>query len=550
MKKTTARLTAMLLVMLMALTMVAPAVFAKSPDEKNFKGNFRGKAQWKIGFSDVDETLDWARMAIDRTYAKGIFTGYPGDIFKPRNNITHLEAIVIALRIMGWEEEVDNVKFVPSNVKKLQVPWVRGYYYIALAVQKGLVKPEELRNFNPNAPAKRYEVAKYVVRALGKEDEAREHMKDKLPFKDANAIPKDAVGYVYVITDLGLMKGDDKGLFKPQNPITRAEMAVLVNRLDGILEPEDKNELVGTVEDVNIEELTITIKNSFGEKTYDVLKNTPVYIDGKYRDMEDLNAGDRVELVLNDDGDVVFIQVLEKNEEPITVSARGLVTDVDEDDKTVSLFTYVKDNDKGFVGILEKNNVEGWHYELSTEAGTLVLIGDTDGLEDYVGKRIVVVGTLKAQASIYMRGDLIEVEDFFPVKTSNVVTFRVNEDTEITVDGKTAELSDIEPGDMAEVKARDGEALEIKVYSFRERIRDWERERKEIKDGKLKGEVVSLTLRTQWEITVENEDGIYTFVLDSDVDLDDIDKISDIKAGMEIELSIKNGKVIEIKAEE
>jgi hypothetical protein len=171
-------------------------------------------------------------------------------------------------------------------------------------------------------------------------------------------------------------------------------------------------------------------------------------------------------------------------------------------------------------------------------------------LEDYVGKRIVVVGTLKAQASIYMRGDLIEVEDFYPVKTSNVVTFRVNEDTEIIVDGKTAELSDIEPGDMAEVKAQDGTALEIKVYSFRDRIQDRERERKEIKDGKLKGEVVSFTLRTQWEITVENEDGIYTFVLDSDVDLDNIDKISDIKAGMEIELRIKNGKVTEIKAEE
>ncbi|AYO29522.1 S-layer homology domain-containing protein [Biomaibacter acetigenes] len=550
MKKITARLTVMLLVMLMALTMVVPAAFAKGAEGKNFKGNLQGKAQWKMGFSDVDETLDWARMAIDKMYAKGIFKGYPGDVFKPRNNISNLEAIVIALRIMGWEEEVDGVKVLPNSVKNLQVPWLKGYYYIALAVQKGLVKPDELKGFNPNAPAKRYEVARYVVRALGKEAEAREHMKDKLSFKDAKAIPKDAVGYVYVITDLGLMKGDDKGLFKPQNPITRAEMAVLVNRLDGTLEPEDKNELVGTVEDVNIEELTITIKNSFGEKTYDVLKNTPVYIDGKYRDMEDLNEGDRVELVLNDDGDVVFIQVLEKNEEPITVSARGLVTDVDEDDKTVSLFTYVKDNDKGFVGILEKNNVEGWHYELSTEAGTFALIGDTDGLEDYVGKRIVVVGTLKAQASIYMRGDLIEVEDFYPVKTSNVVTFRVNEDTEITVDGKTAELSDIEPGDMAEVKAQDGTALEIKVYSFRDRIQDRERERKEIKDGKLKGEVVSLTLRTQWEITVENEDGIYTFVLDSDVDLDNIDKISDIKAGMEIELRIKNGKVTEIKAEE
>ncbi|HHW01780.1 MAG TPA: S-layer homology domain-containing protein [Thermoanaerobacterales bacterium] len=549
MKKKTARLTAVLLVMLMALTMAVPSAFAKGPEGKNFKGSIQGKTQWKIGFTDVDETLDWARMAIDRMFAKGIFTGYPGDFFKPRNNLTRLEAIVISLRIMGWEDEVDKIRPVPASVKKLQVSWAKGYYYMALAVQKGLVKPEELKDFNPNAPAKRYEVAKYVVRALGKEDEALEHMKEKLAFKDAGAIPKDAVGYVYVVTDLGLMQGDDRGRFKPQDPITRAEMAVLVNRLDGTLEPEGKNQLIGTVEDVDIDALIITIKNDFGEKTYDIKENAPVYIEGKYRDLEDLNEGARVELVLNGEGDVVFIQVLEEKE-LITVSAEGFVTDVDEDDETISIFTYLKDAEKGFVGILEENDIEGSHYELSTEQGTFVLIGETDGLEDYVGEKLVVKGALKRDSSIYIRGDLIEVEDFFPVKTTNVVTFRVNEDTEITVDGKTAELSDIEPGDMAEVKARDGEALEIKVYSFQDRIRDRERERKEIKDGKLKGEVVSLTLRTQWEITVENEDGIYTFVLDSNLDLNEIDKISDIKAGMKVELRIKNGKVTEIKAEE
>lgn len=549
MKRLAAKLTAMLLVMLVALTMVTPAAFAKGTEGKNSKVFLQGKAQWKIGFSDVDETLDWARMAIDKMFAKGIFTGYPGDIFKPRTSITNLEAIITALRIMGWEQEVDDVKTIPSSVKRLNVSWSKGYYYIALAVEKGLIEPDELKGFNPNAAAKRYEVARLIVRALDKEDEAQEHMKDKLPFKDAKAIPKDAVGYVYVITDLGLMKGDDKGMFKPQEPITRAEMAVLVNRLDGTLEPEDKNKLVGTVEDIDEEDLTITIKNSYGEKTYDTIENVPVYIDEKYRDLEDLDEGDRVELVLNSNGDVVFIQVLEKNVEPVTVSAKGFVADVDEDDETVSLFTYIDDEDKGFVGVPKKSSVEGWHYELSTVYGTYVLTGDTDSLEDYVGKKIVVEGTLKAGASIYMSGDLINVEDFYPVKTANLVTFKVDGDTEITIDGKTGELSDIEVGDFAQIKAQDETALEIKVYSFRERIREQEREIEEIKDGKLEGEVISLTLRSQWEITVENEDGVYTFVLDSDVDLNDIDELSDIKAGMDVELRIKNGKVIEIKAE-
>ncbi|MDI3480433.1 MAG: hypothetical protein PWQ97_88 [Tepidanaerobacteraceae bacterium] len=549
MKRLTEKIITVLLVVLVVLTMAVPAAFAGGAEGKNLNVFSQGKARWKTGFSDVDETLNWARMAIEKMYAKGIFTGYPGDFFKPRNNVTNLEAVVIALRIMGWEQEVDNVKNLPKSVKNLNVKWSKGYYYIALAVEKGLVEPDELKGFNPNAAAKRYEVARLVVRALGKEDEAQEHMKDKLPFKDANAVPKDAVGYVYVITDLGLMKGDDRGLFKPQEPISRAEMAVLASRLDGTLEQEDENLLVGIIKDVDTEELTITITNSYGEKTYDIIENAPVYIDEKYRELKDLNEGDKVELVINSDGDVVFIQVLEEDAEPVTVSARGLVTDVDEDNGTVSLFTYVNDADKGFVGVLKTSDLEGWHYELSTGYGTFVLTGDTDGLEDYVGENIVVTGTLKVGASIYMSGDLIDVEDFYPVRTASVVTFKVDDDTKITVDGKTGELSDIETGDFAKIKSQDGEALEIEVYSFRDRIREQNRETEEIKNGRLEGKVVSLTLRSQWEITVENEDGVYTFLLASDVNLDDIDELSDIRAGMKVELRIKNGKVIEIKAE-
>ncbi|MCL6559095.1 MAG: hypothetical protein K6U74_09890, partial [Firmicutes bacterium] len=256
------------------------------------------------------------------------------------------------------------------------------------------------------------------------------------------------------------------------------------------------------------EELTITITNSYGEKTYDTIENAPVYIDEKYRRLEDLNEGDKVELVLNPTGDVVFIQVLETDAEPITVSARGLVTDVDEDDGTVSLFTYVND-DKGFVGILKTSDVEGWHYELSTGYGTFVLTGDTDGLEDYVGKTIVVAGALKTGASIYMKGYLIDVEEFYPVKATDVVTFKVDDNTKITIDGKTAELSDIETGDLAEVKAQGETALQLKVSSVRARIREQERETEEIKEKwgmamKTFGEVTSRLTEKAERLEKEN----------------------------------------------
>ena len=278
--------TVLLLVVILLMTFLAPAAYAKSlnmsPGQlKKVTGIPKGQLK-KIGFIDLDETIEWARLAIDRMYARGIFTGYPGNVFKPKNNVTHIEAIIMALRVMGWEEEAKRTK-VNDDIKKLNLSWDDAYYYIALAVEKGLIKAEELRGFNPNAPAKRYEVARYIVRALGLEKEARNHMKEKLPFKDANAIPKDAVGYVYVMYDLGLMKGDDQNRFKPNDPITRAEMAVMLNRLDESLDREDENNLTGTVKNIDLDDLTITIQNSFGSKTYDLLEKTPVYVNGKYR---------------------------------------------------------------------------------------------------------------------------------------------------------------------------------------------------------------------------------------------------------------------------
>lgn len=703
--KTYTKGAALLLVAIMLMTFVAPVANAKSggipPGQlKKMTGIPPGQLK-KIGFLDVDDTIDWARLAIDRMYARGIFTGYPGDIFKPKNNVTHLEAIIMSLRVMGWEEEAKRTK-INDNIKKINLGWNDAYYYVALAVEKGLIKPEELKGFNPNTPAKRYEVARYIVRALDMEDEAKKHMKEKLPFKDASAIPKDAIGYVYVMLDLELMKGDNNNKFKPQEPITRAEMAVMLNRLDGSFEPEEKNQLVGTIKDIDLDDLTITVQNSFGTKTYDLLEKTPVYVDGKYRSLDDLKVGDKIELVLDEDKYVVFIQLIEKTDR-ITTTAKGLVVDVNSSKKSVTLFTYGK-SQEGFVGTLKVSNIEGRHYELETERGRYVLIGDTDDLEDYENEKIVVLGKTSGDVSIYMRGPLIDVKDFYPVKSKYTTTFYIDGNTKITVDGERAGLLNITEGDYAEIKAEDdlatvikavtpeepkktiisaqglvaqiskrtisvvtyikdsnegfvgtlrendigglhyeletnqgtfvlkgnikgldnyvGEELvvkgelkdeisifmrgyfidvdkyyllrnrdyvtfdvddstkiivdgvkaklseieagdfaqiradednfakEIKVNSCEDRIREWERERKTTRDGKIKGKVVSINLGTQWQLTIRNDDGQFTLIIDKDVKLEGLKSLKHVKRGMELELSIKDGKIIEIEVDD
>jgi len=536
--------TVLLLVVILLMTFLAPAAYAKSlnmsPGQlKKVTGIPKGQLK-KIGFIDLDETIEWARLAIDRMYARGIFTGYPGNVFKPKNNVTHIEAIIMALRVMGWEEEAKRTK-VNDDIKKLNLSWDDAYYYIALAVEKGLIKAEELRGFNPNAPAKRYEVARYIVRALGLEKEARNHMKEKLPFKDANAIPKDAVGYVYVMYDLGLMKGDDQNRFKPNDPITRAEMAVMLNRLDESLDREDENNLTGTVKNIDLDDLTITIQNSSGSKTYDLLEKTPVYVNGKYRTIDDLRVGDKVELVLDEDEFVIFIQVIEETKQAI-ISAKGLVAEVGR--RTISIVTYITDSSEGFIGTLEESDIEGRHYELETAQGTFVLQGNLKGIEDYLGERIVVKGKLTDKISIFMRGPIIEVSKYYPLKSKDLVTFDIDSDTKITLDGKTAKLSDIEVGDFAQVRAdRDNLAIEIKAESFTYTV-------KNTGDGKLEGKVVSVNLGDKLQLTIKNDAGQYTLIIDKNVKLVGIKNLREIKRGMEIELRIKNGKIVEIKVDD
>jgi hypothetical protein len=552
MKKGVKTYVSLLLVLVLVFTFASPLVFAKGNDDKT-KPHANGKAYSKIGFWDVDETIEWARLAIDRMSAKGILKGYEGGVFKPNSSVTHLEAIIMALRVMGWEEQTKQVKILPFEVKKIKLSWDAGYYYVAIAVEKGIIKPEELKGFNPNQSAKRYEVAKYIVRALGKEAEAKKHMDAKLPFKDREAIPKDAVGYVYVITEkLGLMQGYNN-LFQPQKSISRAEMAVLMNRLDDVVDDDDDekegNRLTGTVENVDVDKRKITIKNEGGKKSYDVVKDAPVYINGKYRGLKDLRQGDMVELMLDSDGKVIFIQVV-KPSEKVTATVKGLVTNVDYKKDKISVFT-TDAYGKAFVGILKENDISGKHYELNTEHERFVLVGETDGLEDYLDEKIVVIGKVKNEPNIYMRGELIQVEKIYPVNAKNTVQLDVDDETTIIIDGKNEDIDDIDPGDFATIKAVDGLAtkIEVKSYEYQKREREREREEEEqSEETKIEGKIVSLTLvGSQWKIQIENSDGKFTYRISNDVELDGVDNLAELKVGFEVELGIKDNKVIEIE---
>lgn len=118
--------------------------------------------------------------------------------------------------------------------------------------------------------------------------------------------------------------------------------------------------------------------------------------------------------------------------------------------------------------MLRVNDIEGRHYELETQRGHYVLIGEIDELEDYVDEKIVVFGKMIDEASIYMRGPMIEVTDFALLEAEDIETFYINNDTKVIIDGEDEKLSGITEGDYAEIKAKDDVAIEIEVETSEE----------------------------------------------------------------------------------
>jgi len=146
----------------------------------------------------------------------------------------------------GLQQELDGtvhiVTVVPLpdglSTSFVDVPasaWYR--QYVAKAEQDGLVKGYPGGLFQPGEPIRRVENTVLVVRAAGLSAEAEAQMNTALGFSDRDDIPRWAVGYVAVATDVEnkagrkLLVGYADNRFLPGQNLTRAEAAMVLERL-------------------------------------------------------------------------------------------------------------------------------------------------------------------------------------------------------------------------------------------------------------------------------------------------------------------------------
>jgi hypothetical protein len=104
-----------------------------------------------------------------------------------------------------------------------------GSYYaeaVNTLAEAGVIKGYEDGTFRPNNQVTRAEVAKIIAVQLGLDTENA----GTANYSDANGHWANTGGYLAAVAKAGIMKGDGNGTFRPNAPLTRAEMASIVVR--------------------------------------------------------------------------------------------------------------------------------------------------------------------------------------------------------------------------------------------------------------------------------------------------------------------------------
>ncbi|HYF81979.1 MAG TPA: S-layer homology domain-containing protein [Clostridia bacterium] len=488
-----------------------------NPGKGNGKGNDKDEKKFK--FNDSQD-VTWALNAIEKLAGKGILGGVGQGKFAPRNNVTHLEALAMVMRLTGDDKLAESQINNKVHPKYDGVKPVWGLGYIFVAIEKGILLPEELKGFNPNVPAKRHEIAKYIIRAMGKTDEALKYMDEDLSFKDSSAVPEKSVGYVYLVNELKIMSGNNN-MFKPMEPVTRAEMAVLLDRADGkITLPDTDTKKNGTVfvsADVNDNEITVKVKGT--TVTYDVLEDVHVYKDGAFETIEDLVAGDVLQLIFNDKKEIIFIDVVKDAEDNTVEETELSVASVDYEDLSEVLQDKVDDlkstkNYKAYeyndyiylLATMGRKSTGG--YDIDFEE-----VYKVENDDDFVVKAVIDTDEPSSNDSVTQAVT-------YPY---SVVKFKSFDDIDSVrfVDKDEDKLAEVEIVNVDETSIVEGEIYDIISSS------------KIIKVEKSNGTKVSYTVPTSAEIIVNSDDDA---------------EFSDLEEGMSVEVEIADDKVIKVTA--
>lgn len=167
----------------------------------------------------------WAAEHLQRLVDMNIFSLDEKGNVRPEEAVSRGDAMRILVMFLAAKRfGAAESKASYDDVK----PTDPNYEFIETAVMLGWL-PRDLKEFHPNDPMQRGELAKLIVSVRGYGELANKTNVFLQPFQDL-ASDDPNYGSIALAKALGLMTGDGAN-FAPQSSVSRAEMAVVVTRL-------------------------------------------------------------------------------------------------------------------------------------------------------------------------------------------------------------------------------------------------------------------------------------------------------------------------------
>jgi len=265
MKKTNIRIMSVVLVMAILLNIFNfnGPVYAEmtSMDKLAQNENLISVIDKTYVYSDI--TGHWAKEGILNLSYMEILKGFPDGSMRPDKTLTREEFIVMLVRAI-------DIPMTDTYVQSYQDVAVERWsiQYIASAKSKGLLDIFNQSMMYPAQNITREEMA--VIAAKAVQDIPLTSQSKS--FKDLNSAYK-YMDSIKIVTSLGIIRGMPDGSFKPYNGATRAETAVVIQRildLKSIDNLQENNEITAFAENYEKSRMTNPIQGTLN--TQDIMQ--------------------------------------------------------------------------------------------------------------------------------------------------------------------------------------------------------------------------------------------------------------------------------------
>jgi hypothetical protein len=503
-------------------------------------------------FSDISN--HWARSYIERVEKNGLVSGYEDGTFKPDNNVTVLESLVMMSRLYKIDDDIreEIIEKYKTSLKSMKNILYNEWSidYLALAIELGIVSEQAVKDMFANRnifnEAKREEVAVLLTMALGLNDEVKNLKTYVLPFNDRDEITASARPYIYLMYEKEIMQGDNEKNINPGDKITRAEISTLLDKafnyiednniLPDLEEYKPTTTVSGMITEVQINktESYIYVKNySEVESIVKINGDTKITINGRTRELSDLKKDMLVICRINEER--LALEIEADSTKDVVRGTIYYVAYVE----PASITIYDEDDDKLTFDI--GKDVEVLHDGKATELRRLRKNDEvTILLDDDEVIKISSISRIK-----HYDGVITSIDYNYPIKVTIKTdedvskTFIFNKDVEVTRNDDDSSFDQVRVGDEVTITTEYDEMIAINTIA---------------KEAETSGVIREIIIAPQSKIKIADEDGeIKQYSVSSNVKITIGAKnvsIYDLRLGYNVYINTSGDEIVTMEVSE